>query len=87
MINGNPTTDFRLPKDYAVRLVIQFANEYVEMLTAFRGVGGGLQLPRRLLDLRDHLKINNYSELYDDERKINVSGMESSRSGAPDGLA
>ncbi|MHB1052008.1 MAG: hypothetical protein ACYCZT_02895 [Thiobacillus sp.] len=56
-----------------MRLVVRLAPEYVEMLTAFRATGGGLQLPRKFLDLRDHLKINNYSELYDDERKINVS--------------
>lgn len=44
----------------------------MEMLTAFQSAVGRLQLPRKFLALKDQLKISNYSELYDDERKIGV---------------
>lgn len=43
------------------------------MLIALQSTDGRLQLPRKLLALKDQLKIGNYSELYDDERKINIS--------------
>jgi hypothetical protein len=41
----------RLAKKEAIDLVVRFAPEYLEMLTAFRATGGGLQLPRQFLDL------------------------------------
>ena len=63
-------SSLRLPKDVAVRLVVQLTPEYVETFAAFRSPKGGLQFPRKYLDLRDRFKINNYSELYDDEGKI-----------------
>jgi hypothetical protein len=73
MSEQSRTNNARLSKICAIRLVVQFSSEYVEMLTAFQSPGGRLQLPRKFLDFKDHFKINNYSELYDDERQINVS--------------
>lgn len=73
MSNAPTPPNIRLPKDKAVSLVVQFTPEYVEMLTAFQNSGGRLQLPGKFLDLKDQLKISNYSELYDDGRKVGVS--------------
>jgi len=65
----------RPDKAVARKFVIQFAPEYADMLRDLQRQGRWLRLPDELLNIRNHLKIHNYVELYDDERRIGVAMM------------
>lgn len=58
----------RIDKDKAISLVINLAPEYSKILEDFQGPGGWLKLPKKFLNMRTKLNIENYPELYNDER-------------------
>lgn len=60
----------RPAKEMARRFVIQAAPEYAAILRDFQREGHWLRLPRQMLNIRENLKIHNYVELYEDERRI-----------------
>jgi len=63
----------RIDKDAARNFVVQFAPEYAAILRDLQRQGKWLRLPDEMLNIRNNLKIHNYVELYDDEKRIGVA--------------
>ena len=63
----------RLEKVIVRKFVVEFAPQYAEVLRDFQRRGKRLRLPDQLLTIRENLKIHNYVELYNEERRINIS--------------
>lgn len=66
---------FRPDKALTVGLVAKLAPEYVEILRELQGKGGWIRMPERQEAIIKNLKLSNYVQLYEDEKRINLSLM------------
>ncbi|MGD9787477.1 MAG: hypothetical protein AB7U30_05925 [Sulfuricellaceae bacterium] len=65
----------RPAKNHVTAMVVHLAPEYVELLRYFQDNGGWIRLPEKLEALVKNLNLSNYVQLYEDERRIQVSLM------------
>ena len=74
------STGIKPSKEKARTFVVQSAPQCAEILQFYQSRGGWISLPERLVRAQKDLRIEDYSTLYEDERRLGVALMLSAMS-------
>ena len=69
-VGGQVADLTRISKSLARRLVVDLAPEYLEMFMDLQKPSGWRKIAERISEIRKGLRLDNYVQLYEDERRL-----------------